>query len=483
MQIEESMEIMPTNCVKNRRKSAIKRKSTKPVTPKNGGKKRKMTPKNNDSRRVLKVTKRVTKTKTTTTVTKTRTPIQKRKSYVVEVNAENKVVLKQKNFRAWKDDQFVIDTLIARGWSYLGEPVHDGREDYPHSLYEAKEKGQIAPDDCLYWADDDDSKVLLGFSERHLISSIPYADRALTKVFQQEMFQEYEWFPKCFTLPKERPLLLEYIRQNPNSYWITKPKNSYGGFGMVVYRGTSELFVKTISDRKTTFVVQKYMSNPYLFAGLYKFHLRCYLTVTNVCEPFKAYLWKNAQIQFSTHPFDLTRIESQFNKYSHITNFKVNNEKKNKEFVCKDKPGIGTGTEWSIARFFQYMNQHEPKFSEERFWNDLLKISKVVATKLMSNKHIAKGLRHGASVKNHFEVYGLDLLMDEHCNLALTEANTQPGLDYSSPTLPDGSFQPEVLQANDITRGIINDTLTLLGVDEGREYYSPFLPLHDTDGM
>merc|ERR1711981_866647 len=107
----------------------------------------------------------------------------------------------------------------------------------------------------------------------------------------------------------------------------------------------------------------RYMENPYLYGGQFKFHLRCYMIITNVQDPFRAYLWKNAQVQFATHTFDLTQIEKNFNKYSHITNYKVNNEKKNSKFVLLDKKGVRKGTEWSVGRFIKEMTEQEPKFN------------------------------------------------------------------------------------------------------------------------
>lgn len=453
----------------------IKRKSTsKPVTPKYRNQKK------------LKQRSKSKIIKRTTVITHTRTVTKRVKriirDHLVEPSVENltkefKVRLKGKRFYAWTDDQFVIDTMTKRGWTYLGEPVKDGREEYPHSMYDAKENGLIDTEDCLYWADDDDSKVLQGMKGNHLISSIPNADKTLTKIHQQKMFDQHEWFPKCFTLPKQRQDLFNYIHQHDDTYWIAKPRDSYGGFGMCVFKAGSPDFLN-MCDRKTPFVVQRYMTNPYLFAGKYKFHARCYMVVTNIHKPFRAYLWRDAQIQFSTHDFDLTQIEKNFNKYSHITNYKVNNEKKNNKFVIEDKPGIGIGTEWAIKKFFQYMTKTEPKFSEDKFWTDLTIIAREVGKQITSQRKVQRDLSKKVYVSKHFEIYGLDILVDEHCNLSMTEANTQPGLDFTEPVMSNGVFNDNARQANDVTEGIINDTLTLIDADDVQSNFAPWIPLH-----
>jgi len=466
--------------------------NSKKCTPKSSRKK--STP-SSSKKKVLKKTTVVTKTSkiTKTTTYNTRTPRQSNnpkikmlaKSHEVvltELSSENKYQFPTTSpipFRAWKADQFVIDTLTKRGMKYCGEPVKDGREDYPASMYDAIKAGEVTGAPCLYIADDDDGRALAGLSVNHIISSLPNADKALTKVYQQTMFNTYNWFPHCYTVPDENNNLFKFATENPNSYWICKPRDSYGGFGMCVYRAGSEEFKKLINERKTQMVVQRYMENPYLFAGLYKFHLRCYMVVTNARNPLKAYLWRNYQVQFCTHRFDLNEVEKKFNKYCHITNYKVNNEKKNKEYLLKDKPGIGVGSEWSMETFVNYMKENDSRFNEEAFWTKLKEIAKVVAKQITSSKYVVKGFeKQGAKATNHFELYGLDVLVDENLNLALTEANTQPGLDDTDPKiLPGGKIHPEVVRANDITAGVINDTITRCGFADEQPYFSEMIEL------
>ena len=80
------------------------------------------------------------------------------------------------------------------------------------------------------------------------------------------------------------------------------------------------------------------------------------------------------------------------------------------------------------------------------------------------------------------------MIVDENKKLFLTEANTQPGnklwkhncarvslyylgLDWTNPTMPDGRFNPEIERANDITAGIINDSLNVLGFKDNVKFY------------
>jgi len=444
------------------------------ITKKLNQKKRKRTPK---STRKLRSAK---KPKTVKLQSKQINKVQKAKNPEIRLNKEFKPELGDlRRFYAWGDeDPTVVKTLKHAGWTHLGDPVKDGREDYPDSMYEAKANGQLDLEPALFWADDDDSKVLQGVSDFHLISSIPLAAKSLTKSYQQTMFGDFSWFPKCFTVPKETDLLNAELASNPTSYWICKPDDGYGGNRMCVYKAGSEEFNNTIVKRKTTLVVQQYMHNPYLFAGQFKFHFRCYMIISNV-RPLRAYLWKNAQIQFATHKFDLSQIESKFNKYAHITNYKVNNEMKNIQKALEDKPGIGKGTEWSFESFAKHMETECPAFSPDKFWSDLAEIAKVVSRKIVGSKWVQRSLRKSDFSKNHFEIFGLDILMDENLELAMTEANTQPGLDDTEEVMKDGFHNPEIIKANDITHGIINDTLALVLDRKNYKYFSQLIPLHD----
>jgi len=394
------------------------------------------------------------------------------------LNAEGKVVLKEKCFYAWpEDDKDVINNLIRNGWTYKGPLVPDGREDWPHNYDRAIENKEIDLGPCLILSDDGEAKRLQGLSPHHLISQIPEAHKSLTKAEHQLLFNDEPFFPRCFTLPDEREKLLEVIENEPNSHFITKPDDGYGGQGMLIYKGQSEILKRRIRARREhKLVVQRYMENPYLLADLYKFHFRCYMVITNTL-PLRAHLYKNCQLQFATHPFELKQIGKQaFNRYSHITNYKVNNEPGNMKFAKEDKPGIGVGTEWSFETFANYMQKENPTFSVEKFWTDLAAIAKVVSKKLTDSRFVQQSFEKSNFSPNHFEIYGLDILMDDSFNLRMAECNVTPGLDDTSPTRY-GEHREETVKANEITWGIVNDTLTLVCC-ENKKMFSPFIALH-----
>lgn len=391
------------------------------------------------------------------------------------LTSEKKYQLQKLRFRAWKADQFVIDNLKKRGWHYVGEPKKNGRYGYPKCMYDARKKNKLDKKDCLVLGDDDCGLIYAGYSDKVVCSVIPNSHRAEAKVEQQKMFQNYKWFPQCYTLPREKNDLKKKIKDSKKrTFWICKPARGYGGFGLKVYNGESKEFRK-LFKRKCDFVIQRYVSDPYLMAGIYKFHIRCYLLISNI-EPLKAYLYKDGQVLFATVPYDLNKVGDKFNKYSHITNYKISNEKKNRENMYANKPGIGIGTEWTTKEFFKYLSKNEPKWNKTKFWLDLSKISKVIAEKIVSNHYVKKGLEN-YNVENHYELFGLDVMMNKNFELSISEWNTQPGLEYMKERMDNGVYNPHIVASNKISQGVVHDVMTKIGIDNVKSYQGKWIKL------
>jgi len=393
-----------------------------------------------------------------------------------KLTSERKYQLQKLRFRAWKSDKTQINILKKRGWHYVGEPLKKGRYDYPKCMFAARKKNKLEKKDCLILGDDDDGNVFAGYSDRVVCSVIPGSHNAENKVQQQKMFENHKFFPNCYTLPKELKLLKAEIKNaNEDTFWICKPANSCGGLGLTVYNGKSKELRK-LFKRKSPFVVQRYISDPYLMVDLYKFHIRCYMLISHV-SPLKAYLYKDGQVLFSTVPFDLKKVGNKFDKYIHLTNYKISNEKKNHKNMFANKQGIGIGTEWTSREFFDYLNKNDPAWSENKFWNDLIKISKTISHKIVSNSLVKKEMKN-ANVENHYELFGLDVMMNKNFELFISEFNTQPSMDQLKETMDNGVINPHNIASNKIALGVVNDVMTKMGFDSIKKFKGTWMPLH-----
>ncbi|CAM9175154.1 unnamed protein product, partial [Sphacelaria rigidula] len=109
----------------------------------------------------------------------------------------------------------------------------------------------------------------------------------------------YNFFPVSFELPKDYALFVEEFRDT-GGIWIMKPSGSAEGRGIFMFSKLMDVkaWARPYQSRNMrrndptnpgSFVVQRYVSNPFLVGGK-KFDLRLYLLVTSF-RPLTAYLY------------------------------------------------------------------------------------------------------------------------------------------------------------------------------------------------
>jgi len=258
--------------------------------------------------------------------------------------------MKSRNFKCWTDDvafDLVRDTLKKRGWRDRGRLCDPNDVNQLIKISQGKHGRLYAR--CLWWVHEDDARRLKPLSEtvgeKHCIATFMGTDAAVTKIAITELLNGTDFYPAAFVLPKERKLLLKIIRQDPNTYWISKPRNDYAGNGCLVYHSGQKMFKDIMKIRKgKEFVVQRYIHNPFLLSN-YKFHFRMYTILSGV-YPFKCYLYRDGHALFSTKPYTLSKntLAENFDTFIHLTNWSVNHSKGN-EHLAENKPGVGIGCE------------------------------------------------------------------------------------------------------------------------------------------
>lgn len=184
--------------------------------------------------------------------------------------------------------------------------------------------------------------------------------------------------------------------------------------------------------------MQHYIADPLLIGG-YKFHLRIHLVITNVC-PLEAFVQENGQCLFATKPYTLSNktLGDAFDPPVHVTNMGLNAKPENKENYFKKKPIIGHGQ--------QILN---------------------IATD--TSRYIAQGVRRNSKTvrDRHFELFGMDLMLDKDMKVWMCEVNTDPGLGYPDKEVlgsPNPDYQKELRACEDT----FHDLFALLGLDAGR---------------
>ncbi|NXL82908.1 TTLL9 polyglutamylase, partial [Alectura lathami] len=262
-----------------------------------------------------------------------------------------------------------------------------------------------------------------------------------------------DFFPKTFEMPSEYHLFVEEFRKKPGVTWIMKPVGRSQGKGIFLFRKLKDIvdwkkaaghFIwalapemetglagklrlcsppfphttlkgETAPEQKDeaqieTYVVQRYVENPYLIGGR-KFDLRVYVLVTSYV-PLKAWLYRDGFARFSNTRFTLNSISDL---YVHLTNVSVQ----------KTAPDYDPekGCKWMMQQLRQYLTaRHGAGVVGALFAamdNIFIKSLQSVQKVIISDKHC-------------FELYGYDILIDQDLKPWLLEVNASPSLAASS---------------------------------------------------
>ena len=227
---------------------------------------------------------------------------------------------------------------------------------------------------------------------------------------------EYNFMPETYILPKDKEIVDELLKEynffDRENLYIVKPVASSRGRGVRVLSDVTTLPNKGI--------LQKYIYNPHLI-NKKKYDIRVYVLVTGF-SPLKIYLYENGLIRFCSENFDLDPDRLN-NNYIHVTNFSVN------KAMAKIKGGqedeIDFATKWSITALRGYFLEKKLDFNP--VWK---RIKDIILKVILSIFELAlPPLRQfKLNCCNLFELYGIDIILDEKLNPWLLECNLNPSL-------------------------------------------------------
>uniref|UniRef100_A0A3B1IJA9 Tubulin--tyrosine ligase-like protein 9 n=1 Tax=Astyanax mexicanus TaxID=7994 RepID=A0A3B1IJA9_ASTMX len=232
-----------------------------------------------------------------------------------------------------------------------------------------------------------------------------------------------DFFPCTFELPSEYHLFVEEFKRSPGSIWIMKPVARSQGKGIFLFRKLKDImewkkvqrFSLNFEDQRDeapveSYVAQRYIENPYLIGGR-KFDLRVYVLVTSYL-PLKAWLYRDGFARFSNTRFSLSSIDDQ---YVHLTNVAVQ----------KTAPDYDPekGCKWQMQQLRRYLTAKHGSEAVETLFKD---IDNIFIRSLLSVQKVIINDKHC------FELYGYDILLDQHLKPWLIEVNASPSLTASS---------------------------------------------------
>ncbi|ENN71095.1 hypothetical protein YQE_12028, partial [Dendroctonus ponderosae] len=211
--------------------------------------------------------------------------------------------------------------------------------------------------------------------------------------FQLGRKDRFGFLPHTYVLPQELKLLKQnWDFSGPNGgkdMWIIKPPASARGVGIKVINKWCHL------PKKTSLVCQKYINNPYLINGS-KFDLRLYVLVTSF-HPLRIYLYPDGLARFAS------------SKYSDDVK------------DLKDR---------TLTKLLEYM--HDEGVDTKTLWKHLqqLVIKTIISSEALITPLCEENMN---SYYNCYELFGIDVLLDEHLKPWLLEVNISPSLHSASP--------------------------------------------------
>ncbi len=195
--------------------------------------------------------------------------------------------------------------------------------------------------------------------------------------------------------------------------WIMKPVGMSRGRGISLINDIGQVTYSSPT------VIQKYLTNPLLLDG-YKFDLRIYVLVTSY-SPLEAFIYQEGFARFGSRPYT-SHSESLNDIQIHLTNSSI---QKSYKFDIKashpvthaGKDGGGNKVKmtwlWKRLKALGLLNDHDSTW--EKIQQLCLKTLIAVKDKIPPQP-------------NAFEIYGFDVMIDDHQKPWLIEVNACPAL-------------------------------------------------------
>ncbi|XP_037083266.1 LOW QUALITY PROTEIN: probable tubulin polyglutamylase TTLL9 [Pollicipes pollicipes] len=255
-----------------------------------------------------------------------------------------------------------------------------------------------------------------------LMKNIRRLKRQMERAGTKEEAERCVICPTSFELPSEYHMFVEEFRHYPRAIWIMKPAGKSQGRGIFLTQRLKDVTEWKIKDKQftpsflagdkdaalgpETYVVQRYISNPYLIGGR-KFDLRLYALVSSY-TPLKVWLYREGFARFSSAEFTTSQIEDNC---IHLTNVAI--QKHTVEYNPQ------RGSKWSMRQLRHFLRARHGDAMVATLIDD---INNVFIKSLQSVQKIMINDKHC------FELYGYDILIDSELRPWLMEVNASPSL-------------------------------------------------------
>jgi tubulin polyglutamylase TTLL4 len=242
------------------------------------------------------------------------------------------------------------------------------------------------------------------------------------------------FYPESYLIPSEYERFGLAFPNHP--MWIVKPAAAARGNGIKLIAGSADLPC-------ARGIYQVYISRPLLITGR-KFDLRLYVLVTSIA-PLRIYMHHNGMARFAVHQYSEDVSVSDLK--ANLTNFSLNHEDDGFVRCSKSGPEKVANSKWSLEFFMEYLRAHGVDTAALLAKLESVTLSTVIAGVCAIRKHHRQYINHRHT---SYELYGIDILLDENFNPYVMEINISPGMDGSDSALDKRLKEP-----------LMNDTLRM----------------------
>ncbi|XP_011864921.1 PREDICTED: probable tubulin polyglutamylase TTLL9 [Vollenhovia emeryi] len=276
--------------------------------------------------------------------------------------------------------------------------------------------------------------------KNYLYRNLKRYRKALVRAGKTAEARVSDAMPVTFELPSDYRMFVEEYHKQQGATWIVKPVARSRGKGIFLFRKLKDLAEWKSREAKSqqsgipleTYVVQKYIDNPYLVAGR-KFDLRIYVLVTSF-HPLKVWLAREGFARLCGQLFDLENIDDN---RVHLTNTAIQlKASQNAGGISSMKGENGEwNCKWALSKLRDYLiAYYEVEVVEnlmQRIAGIFTKLSNYCYTLLTLGVIMASLLAVQPAMmqdRNCFELYGYDILLSDDLRPWLLEINASPAL-------------------------------------------------------
>lgn len=244
--------------------------------------------------------------------------------------------------------------------------------------------------------------------------------------FKLKFPQDYNYVPVTFILPFDAKDFQIYAKSDKKAIWIIKPVASSRGRGIRLLQDISEFsnLLKISMKPQEELLLSRYIDNPHLINNK-KYDLRIYVLITSY-SPLKINLYHEGLVRFATEEYDK---KNKTDVYIHLTNYSIN---KNNAKYTKNISNDENASKWSLEAFNKYFEKNNLTKEHEAIWSRIKDI--VIKTIITISEETIMETQTLTRHRNClFELYGFDILVDDHYHPWLIEVNVNPSLNCGSP--------------------------------------------------